>query len=194
MLLNYFTEGILEAGLDEAGRGCLAGPVFAAAVILPPDFHHPLLNDSKQLTEKERDLLKPIIEREALTYAVAFCCNEEIDRINILQASVSAMHKAVEALSTTPQHLIIDGNYFKPMLGIPHRCVVGGDGKYSSIAAASVLAKTARDAYMKELHLRYPQYGWIQNKGYGTAAHRQALVQHGPTPFHRKSFRLDYDV
>ena len=192
MLLNYFKKDVREAGLDEAGRGCLAGPVVAAAVILPNNFYHPLLNDSKQLSEKDRDLLKPIIEKEAVAYAVAFCFPEEIDRINILQASVQAMHKAVAALAVAPQHLIVDGNYFKSIPHMPHQCIVGGDGKYASIAAASVLAKTARDAYMKDLHGQHPQYGWAQNKGYGTAAHRLALQQHGPSPFHRRSFRLQY--
>lgn len=192
MLAAFYKPEVLEAGLDEAGRGCLAGPVFAAAVVLPPHFFHPLLNDSKQLTEKERNALRVVIEKEALAFTVAQLCNRTIDEINILQASVQAMHGAVAALSLQPQHLIVDGNYFRSYGTIPYTCVVGGDARFASIAAASVLAKTYRDEYMKDLHRQYPQYDWLHNKGYGTARHRQALIMHGPTPYHRQSFRLDY--
>ncbi|MCL6524476.1 MAG: ribonuclease HII [Thermoflavifilum sp.] len=187
-LLPFYAENQLEAGCDEAGRGCLAGPVFAAAVILPPDFHHPLLNDSKQLTQSQREKIKTYIEQHALSFAVAAVAPEEIDRINILQASFRAMHLAIDGLHLKPQLLLIDGNRFKPYPGIPHVCIVKGDGQYAAIAAASVLAKTYRDAYMLELHQQYPEYGWNQNKGYPTAAHRRAIVQKGLSPYHRKSF------
>ncbi len=189
-LLPFFEEGKLEAGCDEAGRGCLAGPVVAAAVILPPDFHHPLLNDSKQLTEKQRELLRPVIEREAISWAVARVDPEEIDRINILRASFLAMHRAIARLDPQPDLLLIDGNRFDRHPTIRHVCVVGGDARYRSIAAASVLAKTHRDELMRQLAEAYPQYGWNHNMGYPTRTHREALAQHGPTPWHRMSFRL----
>lgn len=190
MLLSCMQNGRIEAGCDEAGRGCLSGAVFAAAVILPQDYRHPLLNDSKQLTEKQRYMLRPIIEQEAIAWAVATVSPQEIDKINILNASILAMQRAVEQLSVVPQHLLIDGNRFKPYKDIPHTCVVKGDGKYLSIAAASVLAKTYRDDYMMQLHEQYPQYGWDKNKGYPTEQHRDAIVRYGITPFHRQSFRL----
>ena len=182
--------GRLEAGCDEAGRGCLAGAVFAAAVILPPDFSNEQLNDSKQLSEKRRYALRPLIEREALDWAVGIVTPEEIDRINILNASFLAMHRAVDQLKIRPQHLLIDGNRFNPYAGIPHTTVVKGDGKYLSIAAASVLAKTYRDDYMNELAAQYPGYHWLENKGYPTKAHREAIRQLGVTPYHRRSFAL----
>ncbi len=187
--LNYQTA-LLEAGLDEAGRGCYAGPVFAAAVILPANFYHPLLNDSKKLTEKNRAVLKPIIEKEAIAWAVASVSQTEIDEINILQASIKAMHLAVAALKKKPKYLIVDGNRFKPYKNIPHTCIVKGDGKYASIAAASILAKTHRDAYVETLHKAYPMYGWNKNKGYGTAVHRAAIEVHGLCEYHRKSFAI----
>ena len=190
MLLPYMECGRIEAGCDEAGRGCLSGAVFAAAVILPQDYHHPLLNDSKQLSEKQRYALRPIIEQDAIAWAVGIVTPQEIDEINILNASILAMHRAVEQLSHTPQHLLIDGNRFKPYKGIPHTCVVKGDGKFLSIAAASVLAKTYRDDYMLQLHEQYPLYGWDKNKGYPTKEHRQAIERYGTTPYHRQSFRL----
>lgn len=190
MLLPYMKEGVLEAGCDEAGRGCLAGAVFAAAVILPPDFRNEILNDSKQLSEKQRYALRPIIEKEALGWAVGIVSPEEIDRINILNASFLAMHRAIEQLPVKPQHLLIDGNRFKPYPDIPHTCVIKGDGKYEAIAAASILAKTYRDDYMNRLHEEYPLYDWISNKGYPTKAHRAAIAQYGPTPYHRRSFQL----
>ena len=190
MLLPFFHNKFCEAGIDEAGRGCFAGPVFAAAVILPKDFHHPVLNDSKQLTKEQRDLLRPVIEKEAIAYAVAKIDNEEIDRINILQASFKAMHKALHKLPTKPEYLLIDGNRFKRFRGIPHSCVIKGDGIYTSIAAASVLAKTYRDAYMQNLHRKYKMYSWKTNKGYGTREHRSAIEQHGLCPYHRKSFNI----
>lgn len=180
----------MEAGCDEAGRGCLAGAVFAAAVILPPDFSNEQLNDSKQLSEKHRYALRPLIEREALAWAVGIVTPEEIDRINILNASFLAMHRAVDQLKIRPQHLLIDGNRFNPYAGIPHTTVVKGDGKYLSIAAASVLAKTYRDDYMNELAAQYPGYHWLENKGYPTKAHREAIRQLGVTPYHRRSFAL----
>ncbi len=192
MLHPYFQDILLEAGCDEAGRGCLAGPVFAAAVILPKDFFHPLLNDSKQLTEKERDELRPQIEQQAVAYAVASLCNKTIDKINILQASFKSMHLAIKALQVPPEHLLIDGNRFKKYKQIPHQCIIQGDGLYASIAAASVLAKTYRDEYMKDLHLKYPQYNWMQNKGYGTRQHQEALHKYGPCRYHRTTFRLCY--
>ena len=190
MLLPYMESGRIEAGCDEAGRGCLAGAVFAAAVILPPDYHHELLNDSKQLSEKQRYKLRPEIERDAIAWAVGIVTPDEIDHINILNASILAMHRAVEQLATTPEHLLIDGNRFKPYNGIPHSCVIKGDGKYLSIAAASILAKTYRDDYMMQLHTQYPQYGWDNNKGYPTQQHRDAIEKYGTTPYHRMSFRL----
>lgn len=190
MLASYLHKDLLEAGLDEAGRGCYAGPVFAAAVILPKDFHHPLLNDSKQLTEKQRDLLRPIIEKESIVYAVASVDNKTIDKINILQASFSAMHLSINQLRTTPEFLLIDGNRFKTYPQIPHQCIVKGDGKYASIAAASILAKTYRDEFMQKIHTDFPHYGWNKNKGYGTATHRNAIAQFGLCCHHRKSFNI----
>lgn len=182
--------GRVEAGCDEAGRGCLAGPVFAAAVILPEHFRHEGLTDSKQLTGKQRDELREVIEREALCYAVAMCTPEEIDELNILWASVRAMHKALSRLSLFPDHILVDGNRFKPYESTPHTCVVRGDSKYLSIAAASVLAKTHRDEYMRALHEKHPVYDWESNKGYPTRSHREAIEQHGITRHHRKSFQL----
>ena len=190
MLLPYMNSGVVEAGCDEAGRGCLAGAVYAAAVILPPDFRNELLNDSKQLSEKQRYALRPLIEEAALAWAVGIVTPQEIDRINILNASFLAMHRAIEQLTVTPQHLLIDGNRFKPYPDIAHTCVVKGDGKYEAIAAASILAKTYRDDYMNELHEKYPMYEWKSNKGYPTKAHRAAIAQYGPSPYHRLSFQL----
>ena len=190
MLLPYMNSGVVEAGCDEAGRGCLAGAVYAAAVVLPPDFRNELLNDSKKLTEKQRYALRPLTEEAALAWAVGIVTPQEIDRINILNASFLAMHRAIEQLRVTPQHLLIDGNRFKPYPGIAHTCVVKGDGKYEAIAAASILAKTYRDDYMNELHEKYPMYDWKSNKGYPTKAHRAAIAQYGPTPYHRLSFQL----
>ena len=190
MLASYLHKDLIEAGLDEAGRGCYAGPVFAAAVILPKDFFHPLLNDSKQLKEKERDLLRPIIEKESIAFAVAAVNNNEIDEINILQASYKAMHLSLDKIKTMPQSLLIDGNRFRQYKKIPHQCIVKGDGKYASIAAASILAKTYRDELMKTIHLEFPFYGWDKNKGYGTAIHRKAIEQYGLCTYHRKSFNI----
>lgn len=192
MLQTYFSEELIEAGCDEAGRGCLAGPVFAAAVVLPKDFYHPLLNDSKQLTNEQRYELRPFIEQNASAYAVAQLCNKQIDELNILKASFKSMHIAVKNLPFQPQLLLIDGNRFAPYEHIPHKCIIGGDGKYASIAAASILAKTYRDDYMRELHNKYPQYNWAKNKGYATKDHQTALNEFGPCCYHRKSFRLDY--
>lgn len=190
MLLPYLQVDRIEAGCDEAGRGCLAGSVFAAAVILPPDFHNEELNDSKQLSEKRRYALRPVIEREAIAWAVGIVTPEEIDRINILKASFLAMHRAIEQLKVKPEHLLIDGNRFTPYPDIPHTTIVKGDGKYLSIAAASILAKTYRDDYMDSLAEEYPIYHWAGNKGYPTKAHRQAIRIHGITPYHRKTFTL----
>lgn len=189
-LLPFHDPTLLEAGCDEAGRGCLAGPVFAAAVILPKHFSHPLLNDSKQLTETQRDLLRGVIESEALGWAVAEVSAEEIDRINILKASFLAMHRALDALVLRPEMLLIDGNRFTNYQKTPHCCVIQGDGKYASIAAASVLAKTWRDEAMQRLHQEFPHYGWSQNKGYPTEAHRTAIRQHGVCRWHRQTFQL----
>jgi ribonuclease HII len=189
MLQSCHQPGRLEAGLDEAGRGCLAGPVMAAAVILPPDYRHPILTDSKQLSRAQRERLRPEIEREALAWAVGEASAGEIDHINILQASFLAMHRAVEGLSIRPEHLLVDGNRFVSVALIAHTCFVKGDSRYFSIAAASVLAKTYRDDRMAQLSETYPAYGWEQNAGYPTERHRQALRQHGPTPYHRTSFR-----
>ncbi len=194
MLQPFLNENETEAGCDEAGRGCLAGPVYAAAVILPKDFKHPLLNDSKQLTEKQRDTLRPIIETEALAWKVAQCTPTEIDNINILNASYLAMHRAVDGLSIQPTSLLIDGNRFKPYKNIAHHCIIKGDGKYLSIAAASVLAKTYRDEHMKQLAVQFPNYAWEKNKGYPTKAHREAIRLFGATKWHRRSFRLLPDV
>ena len=179
---------LLEAGCDEAGRGCLAGPVFAAAVILPPDFHHPLLNDSKQMTERQRNLLREVIEREAVAWAVQPVSAERIDEINILNASFEGMSLAAAQLDPKPQFLAIDGNRFTSSIGLPFQCIVKGDGKYADIAAASVLAKTHRDEYMMRLHEEFPQYGWDRNKGYPTREHRLAIREHGLTPYHRLTF------
>lgn len=190
MLLSYYNKDVVEAGLDEAGRGCYAGPVFAAAVILPADFHHPLLNDSKQLKEKDRDMLRPIIEKESIAFAVSDIDNDEIDQINILQASYKAMHVSVGRLKTQPAFLLVDGNRFKPYPPLPHQCIIKGDGKYASIAAASILAKTYRDERMYALHQEFPEYGWNQNKGYGTAQHRKAIEAHGLCKYHRKSYNI----
>lgn len=190
MLLPYYREGIIEAGCDEAGRGCLAGPVYAAAVILPPDYHNDLLNDSKQLSEKRRNELRAIIERDAVSWAVGIVDNQEIDQINILNASILAMHRALDQLTVCPQEIIVDGNRFKPYRDIPHTTIVKGDGKYMSIAAASILAKTHRDECMLALHQQYPQYHWDSNKGYPAPVHRQAIRLHGTTPYHRLTFQL----
>lgn len=195
-LLPHYYEGKIEAGCDEAGRGCLAGSVYAAAVILPDDYHNELLNDSKQLTEKERYLLRDEIEREAVAWAVGIVTAEEIDKINILNASILAMHRALDQLKTRPEAVIVDGNRFKPYKNpgedkaLPHTTIVKGDGKYLPIAAASILAKTYRDDYMKDLDKEFPQYDWRNNKGYPTKKHRDAIKQHGTTPYHRMSFNL----
>lgn len=189
-LLPYYHQSLTEAGCDEAGRGCLAGPVVAAAVILPKNFTHPWLNDSKQLSESKRDFLRPIIELEAISWAIGIVTNEEIDQINILNASFLAMHRAIQQLNSIPEHLLIDGNRFKKYPNIPHTCIVKGDGKYLSIAAASILAKTYRDDFMLNAHQQYPQFGWDKNKGYPTKTHRSAIKETGLTPLHRKSFRL----
>lgn len=191
MLLPYYNKDVIEAGLDEAGRGCLAGPVFAAAVILPPDFSDPLLNDSKKLNHKQRDKLRKIIENEAISFAVSNCTPAEIDEINILNASFKSMHRAIDMLNVTPESLLVDGNRFIPYQFIPHTCIIKGDGKYNSIAAASILAKTYRDEYMYQIHYEYPQYGWDRNKGYPTEVHRQACFKTGLSPHHRLTFRWD---
>jgi ribonuclease HII len=190
MLKTRYQTELTEAGCDEAGRGCLAGPVYAAAVILPPDFKHPLLNDSKKLSDAQRRELRPLIEEKAIAWAVASMSVDEVDELNILRASFAAMHKAIAQLSTQTGLLLIDGNRFKPAYpGIPHVCIIGGDAKYKSIAAASILAKTHRDDYMDALHEKFPHYNWLSNKGYGTLKHREAIMQHGLTEHHRKSFR-----
>lgn len=211
MLLTHYYKDKIEAGCDEAGRGCLAGPVYAAAVILPPDYHNDLLNDSKQLTEKRRYELREVVERDAVAWAVGVCTAEEIDRINILHASYLAMHRAIDQLTVRPEALIIDGNRFDPYYPtvnhdsidcyenmpllydcqpLPYTTIVKGDGKYLSIAAASILAKTYRDDYMNCLATEFPQYDWLSNKGYPTKKHREAIAEHGLTPYHRRSFRL----
>jgi ribonuclease HII len=190
MLKSHFTENLVEAGCDEAGRGCLAGPVFAAAVVLPKGFTHNLMNDSKKLSEKQRVQLRQVIKEQALGWAVASASVEEIEQINILHASILAMHKAVNGLKVMPQLLLIDGNRFKPYPGISHQCIVKGDQKYLSIAAASILAKTYRDDFMMGLHTEFPVYGWNQNKGYPTMKHREAILLSGITPHHRKTFNL----
>ena len=189
-LQSYLKKHTIEAGIDEAGRGCLAGPVVAAAVILPPNFYHKLLNDSKQLSEKNRNVLRVVIEKEALAFGVAFVHEAKIDEINILQASLLAMHLSLQKLRITPQHIIVDGNKFNPYKSIPHTTVVKGDSKYKSIAAASVLAKTYRDAYMLKIDAEFPQYKWKQNKGYPTQLHRLAIQEYGINKYHRKSFKL----
>ena len=190
MLFPYIEKGRIEAGCDEAGRGCLAGAVYAAAVILPPGFHNETLNDSKQLTEKQREALRPIIESKALAWAVGIVSPEEIDSLNILRASILAMHRAIEQLKIVPEHLLIDGNRFFPYPRIKHTTIVKGDGKYLSIAAASILAKTHRDEYMSKLDADYPEYLWRKNKGYPTKEHRDAIRQNGATMYHRKTFTL----
>jgi ribonuclease HII len=189
-LLMCYNEGMMEAGCDEAGRGCLAGPVFAAAVILPVNFSSDILNDSKQLSEKQRYTLRELILKEATAWAVGICDQQEIDRINILNASILAMHKALEQLPVQPLHILVDGNRFKPYGKIPHTCFVKGDGRFMSIAAASVLAKTYRDDYMLKIHADFPDYGWDRNKGYPTLRHRKAIALNGITEHHRKTFRL----
>ena len=190
MLESHYHSGLVEAGCDEAGRGCLAGSVFAAAVILPEDYENALLNDSKQLTEKRRYELRTVIERDALSWAVGIVTPQEIDRINILNASILAMHRALDGLKVRPEAIIVDGNRFKKYGGLPYATIVKGDGKYLSIAAASILAKTYRDDYMNQLAQEYPQYDWLSNKGYPTRAHREAIRQHGTTPYHRMSYNL----
>lgn len=190
MLPLFTSENKNICGCDEAGRGCLSGPVVAAAVILPPDFYHPLLNDSKKINKSQRNLLRDYIERNALSWSVSFVANEIIDEINILNASILAMHKAAEKLKSPIDMLIIDGNRFKPFKQIPHQCIIKGDSKYAQIAAASILAKTHRDEFMSNLHAEYPQYNWLKNMGYPTKDHRQAILNNGITKHHRKSFRL----
>ncbi|WBX76262.1 ribonuclease HII [Tenacibaculum ovolyticum] len=190
MLKLNFSGNTLEAGTDEAGRGCLSGPVVAAAVILPKNFKHDLLNDSKQLSEKKRQELRPYIEEHALAYGVAFVSHEEVDEINVLQASITGMHRAIEQLSIQPKFIIVDGNKFKPYKEISHETIVKGDAKYMSIAAASVLAKTYRDDYMEKIHKEHPQYNWKKNKGYPTKEHRNAIREFGITQYHRKTFKL----
>ena len=189
-LASYFDKNAIEAGCDEAGRGCLAGPVVAAAVILPIDFYHPLLNDSKQLTEKRREELRPIIEKESIAFGVSFVDHNEIDEMNILNASFAAMHRALDQLRVSPTLLLIDGNRFNPYKEVRHECMIKGDGRFASIAAASVLAKTYRDEYMEKIHKEYPPYNWIKNKGYPTKEHRNAIQNFGATLYHRKSFTL----
>ena len=189
-LLRNFSGFSFECGCDEAGRGCLAGPVVAAAVILPSGFTSDKLNDSKQLSEKAREELRPMIEENAITWGVAFVDNNEIDKINILNASILAMHRAIEKMTVSPEFIIVDGNRFKPYLNIPYQTIVKGDSKYLSIAAASVLAKTHRDEYMKNLHNEYPQYDWVKNKAYPTIKHREAIRQYGVTSYHRMTYRL----
>lgn len=190
MLKNHYYEGLVEAGCDEAGRGCLAGSVYAAAVILPDGYENPLLNDSKQLTERRRYELRNIIERDAVAWAVGIVTPEEIDRINILNASILAMHRALDQLTVRPEAIIVDGNRFKTYHDLPHTTIVKGDGKYMAIAAASILAKTYRDDYMGQLAEEYPQYDWQSNKGYPTRKHREAIREHGTTPYHRMSYNL----
>ena len=190
MLASHYYEGKIEAGCDEAGRGCLAGSVYAAAVLLPPDYQNELLNDSKQLTERRRYELREIIERDAIAWAVGIVTPEEIDKINILNASILAMHRALDQLKVRPEAIIVDGNRFKPYQKLPHTTIVKGDGKYLSIAAASILAKTYRDDYMNGLAKEYPQYDWLSNKGYPTKKHREAIKLYGITPYHRKSYNL----
>jgi ribonuclease HII len=190
MLKSNYSDFTYETGTDEAGRGCLSGPVVAAAVILPKDFTHPYLNDSKQLSEKRRKELRPIIEQEAIAFGVSFIDHEEVDELNVLQASLEGMHRAIDALKTAPEFIIVDGNKFKPYKDIPHQTIVKGDAKYLSIAAASVLAKTYRDEYMEKIDREFPVYHWKKNKGYPTKQHREAILQFGITEYHRKSFKL----
>ncbi|MGB1247647.1 MAG: ribonuclease HII [Chitinophagales bacterium] len=190
MLAPFFEKDKIEAGCDEAGRGCLAGPVCAAAVILPTDFYHPMLNDSKQISEKKRNILRPIIEKEAVAFGVVLLDNHKIDEINILNASILAMQMAMDKMDVVPEQILVDGNRFKPYKNIPFHCMIKGDARFASIAAASVLAKTYRDEFMEKAHEQYPHYGWNTNKGYGTKGHRAAIKEHGVTPLHRMSFRL----
>ncbi|MDR6302236.1 ribonuclease HII [Mesonia maritima] len=190
MLQLQFATNLIECGTDEAGRGCLAGPVTAAAVILKDDFSNEILNDSKQLSLKNRDLLREIIQREAVSFGVAHIMMEKIDEINILNASILAMHKAIEKLQHKPEHIAVDGNKFKPFGEVPHKCIIKGDGKYLNIAAASILAKTHRDEFMAKIHKEFPAYNWKKNKGYPTKEHRAAIKEFGPTKYHRKSFKL----
>ncbi len=190
MLKIRFSDFDLEVGADEAGRGCLSGPVVAAAVILPKDFSHPLLNDSKQLSEKQRQTLKPIIEKEAISFGVSFVHHEEVDQVNVLKASITGMHRSIDQLNVVPEFIIVDGNKFSNYKNIPHKTIVKGDAKYMSIAAASVLAKTYRDEFMEKIDLEFPAYHWKKNKGYPTKQHREAIQKHGITPYHRKSFKL----
>lgn len=190
MLDSFYIAGTIEAGTDEAGRGCIAGPVYAAAVILPADFHNQELNDSKQLSRHTRERLREIIMKEAVSWCVASASPGEIDDVNILNASILSMHRALDGLSVTPEHIIVDGNRFKPYKDIPFTCFVKGDGRYASIAAASILAKTFRDDFMREAATQYPQYGWEVNCGYPTKAHREAVMRYGITPLHRKSFKI----
>lgn len=192
-LEKFLNPELIEAGCDEAGRGCLAGPVYAAAVILPKDFYHPLLNDSKQLTAKQREKLRPIIEAEAIAWSVVAVSPQEIDELNILRASITGMHRAISNLKVRPQALLIDGNRFYKYEDIPHTCIIKGDGKYAAIAAASILAKTHRDEHMLKLAAEYPQYGWDKNMAYPTKQHREAIALHGTTPHHRLSFKLTDD-
>ena len=189
-LKNFYNKDLIEVGCDEAGRGCLAGPVFAGAVLLPIDFYHPYLNDSKQVNSKRRYELREIIEQEAIAWGIGQCSQTEIDELNILRASILAMHRAVESLSIEPEFLIIDGNRFVPYKSIPHKCFIKGDGRFTNIAAASILAKTYRDDYMKKIHDEFPQYNWIKNMGYPTREHKEAINKYGITDYHRKSFKL----
>jgi len=191
MLKKSFTNKLIEAGCDEAGRGCFAGPVFAAAVIFPDDFENEILNDSKQLSEKNRDELRIIIEEKAIAWSVGIVDNIKIDEINILNASILAMHRAIEKLKILPELLLIDGNRFKQYKNIPHECIIKGDGKFLSIAAASILAKTHRDEFMRKIHCEFPEYDWINNKAYPTRKHKDAIIKYGITPYHRKSFNLN---
>ena len=190
MLLLKKHLNLLECGTDEAGRGCLSGPVTAAAVLLPDDFYHPDLNDSKKLTERKREILRPIIEKEAISFAVTHVFMDEIEKINILQASITAMQRSILKLTPEPEFILVDGNKFNELPLIPHECIVKGDGKYVNIAAASILAKTYRDEYMLEIHSEFPEYGWDKNKGYPTKAHRKAIFEHGATKYHRVGFKL----
>ena len=192
MLEPFYKENTIEAGCDEAGRGCLAGPVVAAAVILPADFSHPLLNDSKKMTEKARLTVREAVINNAIAWGVGICSPEEIDELNILRASFLAMHKALDSLKIRPEFILVDGNRFIKYNSTPHVCIIKGDGRYASIAAASVIAKTERDSIMEKLHTEYPQYGWDSNKGYPTEVHRKALYNYGETPYHRKTFRKDF--
>ncbi len=192
MLRQYFSKYKIKAGCDEAGRGCLAGPVYAAAVILPSNFKNSAINDSKQLTEKQRNILRPVIEKQAIAWAVGTADNNEIDEINILNASILAMHRAIAQLKIKPKLLLIDGNRFKKYKNIAHKCIIKGDTKYLSIAAASILAKTYRDDFMKSLHKEFPQYDWYNNKGYPTPKHKLAIAKYGITPYHRKSFHINF--